>query len=89
MKEVQVTLFWWLGTYATQLVSPQKKNTFSIFFPFDRFECTWLNEVLGRRQLLGYVPRRLQRVGGDGRDPEPLTPSLDQEWDGDENTMGK
>lgn len=44
--------------------------------------------MLGRRQLLGYLPRQLQRVGGDGRDTEPPTPSLDQEWDGNENTMG-
>lgn len=80
---------WWLGTCVTQTVSPQEKSTFSIFFSFARFECTRLNETLGRRQLLGYLSRRLQRVGGDDRHPEPPTPSLDQEWDGDENTMAK
>lgn len=70
-------------------MSPQKKSNFSIFFSFARFECARLNEALGRRQLLEYLPRRLQRVGGGNRDPEPPTPSLDQEWDGDENTVGK
>lgn len=48
----------------------------------------WLNRLLGRRQLLGYLPRQLQRVGGDDRDTEPLTPSLDQEWDRNQNSMG-
>lgn len=89
MREAQVILsFGWLSTYIAQPASPQKNSTFSIFFFFGRFECTWLNRVLGRRQLLGYLPRQLQRVGGDGRDTEPPTPSLDQEWDGNENTMG-
>lgn len=89
MREAQVTLsFGWLSTCIAQPASPQKTSTFSIFFSFGRFECTWLNRVLGRRQLLGYLPRQLQRVGGDGRDTEPPTPSLDQEWDGNENTMG-
>lgn len=88
VREAQVTLFFeWLSTYAAQPVSPQKTSTFSIFFSFGRFECTWLNRLLGRRQLLGYLPRQLQRVGGDGRDTEPLTPSLDQEWDRIENSM--
>lgn len=69
-------------------MSPPEEAAPSLF-SFARFECTWLNEVPGRRQLLGYLPRRLQRVGGDDRDLEPPTPSLAQEWDEDENTMGK
>jgi len=82
------SLFSFGGLAPTQLSDAAENSTFSNFFSFIRFECAQPNEAPGRRQLLGYLPRQLQRVGGDDKDPEPPTPSLDQEWDRDENILG-